>query len=141
MSRSPSFRWNNSAKRWNSDVGENGRRKPVYIRETPYGAKGNSNFRKAQDELKKYLGARDARKQRRVDHTLGDLSRLYLLWLKARVEAGRNRPLTNLSALKALKKFRSLKITPGRLTRDKVSSELTATDLARIVACLQAVLN
>ena len=38
--------------------------------------------------------------QRGVDHTLGDLSRLYLLWLKSRVKAGRYKPLTYGSVLK-----------------------------------------
>ena len=78
-------------------------------------------------------GARRARRQCGVDHTLGDLFRLYLLWLKSRVEAGRNKPLTYESALKGLKKFRSLEFASGRSVKDQIARELSATDLARIV--------
>ena len=142
MPRPPSASWHKGANCWSSavgDVGENGRRKPIYFREIPFGAKGSPNYRKAQDELRKYLDARDARKQRGLDHTIGDLSRLYLLWLKPRVEAGRTKASTYLSVLKALKKLRALTIAPGRLVRDQVAREFTATDLARLVEGLRDV--
>ena len=60
--RVPAATWHEGAKCWTSAVGENGRRKPVYFWEIPYGPKGSPSYRKAQDELRKYLDARDARK-------------------------------------------------------------------------------
>ena len=55
--------WHEGAKCWSSaigEIGENGRRRPVYFRDIPFGAKGNANHRKAQDEFRKYPEARDA---------------------------------------------------------------------------------
>ena len=67
MPRAPSVGWHAGARAWTSAVGEvgkNGRRKPVYFREIPYGPRNSANHRRAQDALKAFLDARDSRRER-----------------------------------------------------------------------------
>jgi integrase len=142
MPRTPQASWHKGAKAWCSavgDLGENGRRKPVYFREIPYGSKNSTAYRKAQEALRAFLDARDARSVRGDDPTFYDLSKAYLLWLKGRVERGKAKPLTLRGHLKAIKKFRALEFAPNRIYRNKVAREMNATELALTVQALTEV--
>jgi integrase len=139
MPRSPSIRWHEGAKAWCSavgEIGENGRRKPVYFRSIPYGADNSKNHRAAQDALKEFLDARDKQAARSGDHTFGELSRAYLLWLARRVEKKLAKPMSYRAHLQALKKFRSLEFAANRTFKTKVAREMNATELARVVESL-----
>lgn len=162
MPRNYKIRWHPGNKAWTSACGELGKdgksRKPVYFREIPYGPEGSVNHRKAKAALEEHLRLRDAKVEMAGELSIGSLAKLYLTWLKRRIEAGKAKPNTMKGHRAALKKFCAVSPKGGIRMADRPAVQLTATGVAsivedwvaegyapnyvgRIVASLQAVLN
>ena len=162
MPRKADIYWHGKNKAWVSAIGEvgaNGRRRPVYFRDIPYGPDGGANHRKAKAALAAFLAARDARRKEAEDLTFGELARLYLRWLGDRVERGKAKANTRRSHAQALTKFLATPGAGGVLLDRRPAHELTGTEvgtvlerwataddlgpnyLGRILSSVQAVLN
>ena len=136
MARRAEVRWHEGNKAWRSDVGEvgpNGRRRPVYFRDIPFGPKGSPNYRKAQAALDAFLRDRDARKSTVETWTLGGIAGIYLDWVEARVQAGKAKHLTYKGHRAALRKFLREAGADGVRMADRPARLFTATELANIL--------